>query len=143
MWESSYKRLLEKKGVSYELQSSFSRQETEHDEINEDAWEARENEWLPYVKIDALSIVFRYARYMMGMEGLTGFSKKNSLILPSLLKKYFNSLRNENDEPIYTYTDPFMRNFVRQSMKGGRCNAFNQYLTLEFQMKCLIFFQKK
>ena len=33
---------------------------------------------------------------------------------------------DEIDEPIYTYTDPFMRNFVRKSVKGGRCNAFNQ-----------------
>ena len=35
-------------------------------------------------------------------------------------------MRDENDEPIYAYTDPFLRNFVRKSIKGGRCNAFNQ-----------------
>ena len=52
---------------------------------------------------------------------------KNSLTLPSLANKYFKSLRDENDEPIYTYTDPFMRNFVRKAIKGGRCNAFNQH----------------
>ena len=40
----------------------------------------------------------------MGMEKLTGFGMKNSLTLPSLANKYFNSLRDENDEPIYTYT---------------------------------------
>ena len=62
----------------------------------------------------------------MGMEELTGFGMKNSLTLPSLVNKYFNSLRDENDEPIYTYTDPFMRNFVSKEIKGGRCNAFNQ-----------------
>ena len=60
------------------------------------------------------------------MEELTGFGMKNSLTLPSLANKYFNSLRDENDEPIYTYTDPFMRYFVRKAIKGGRCNAFNQ-----------------
>ena len=42
-------------------------------------------------------------------------------------KKYFNSLREENDEPIYTYNGEFMRHFVRQSIKGGRCSALNQY----------------
>ena len=26
----------------------------------------------------------------------------------------------------YTYIDPPMKNFVRQSIKAGRCNAFNQ-----------------
>ena len=35
-------------------------------------------------------------------------------------------MRDENDEPVYTYTDPFMRNFVRKAIKGGRCNAFIQ-----------------
>ena len=52
---------------------------------------------------------------------------KRSLPLPSLAKKYFSSLRDENDEPIYTYTYPFMTNFVRKAIKGGRCNAFNQH----------------
>ena len=56
---------------------------------------------------------------------------KNSLTLPSLANKYFNSLRDENDETIYTYTDPFMGNFVRKAIKGGRCNAFNQYYKSE------------
>ena len=63
----------------------------------------------------------------MGMEELPNFGMKNSLTLPSLANEYFNSLRDENDEPIYTYTDPFMRNYVRKSTKGGRCNAFNQH----------------
>ena len=60
------------------------------------------------------------------MEELTGFGMKNSLTFLSLAKKYFNSLRDENDEPIYTYNDDFMRYFVRHSMKGGRCSALNQ-----------------
>ena len=65
------------------------------------------------------------------MEELTGFAMKNSLTLPSLANKFFNNLRDENDEPIYTFTDPFMRNFVRKSIKGGRCNAFNQHYKSE------------
>ena len=60
------------------------------------------------------------------MQELTHFGIKNSLNSPSLANKYFNSLRDENDEPIYTYTDAFVRNFVRIAIKGGRCNAFNQ-----------------
>ena len=65
------------------------------------------------------------------MEELTEFGMKNSLTLPSLANKYFNSLRDENDEPNYTFTDPFMRNFVRKAIKGGRCNAFNQHYKSE------------
>ena len=76
-----------------------------------------EIEWIPFVKNDVLSTAFSYARYTMAMEKSTGFVMKNSLTLPSLANKYFNSLRDENEEPIYTYTDPFMRKFVRQSIK--------------------------
>ena len=36
-------------------------------------------------------------------------------------------MEDENDEAIYTYNDEFMRHFVRQSIKGGRCSALNQY----------------
>ena len=36
-------------------------------------------------------------------------------------------MRDENDEPIYSYNDKYMRWFVRQSIKGGRVCAFNQY----------------
>ena len=60
------------------------------------------NEWLPYVKNNVLSTAFCYARHTMGMEEVTGFRRKNSLILPSLANKYFNNLRDEIDEPICT-----------------------------------------
>ena len=83
------------------------------------------------VKNDVLSTAFCYARYTMGKEELTEFGMKNSLTLPSLANKHFNSLRDENDEPSYTYTDPFLRNFVREAIKGGRCNAFNQHYKSE------------
>ena len=53
----------------------------------------------------------------MGVEELTGFGMKNSITLARLGKKYFNILRDENEEPIYSYTDPFMRNLVRNSFK--------------------------
>ena len=118
---------LKNTGKSYKLQPCLLKQELEHDEIYEDNWEEKENEWLPYLKNDVLSTAFSYARYSKGMEELTGFGIKNSLTLPSLANKYFNSLRDESDEPIYTYNDEFMRHFVRQSIKGGRCTALNQY----------------
>ena len=113
-------------GKSYKLQECLLKQELEHDEIFEDNWEEKENEWLPYLKNDVLSTAFSYARYSKGMEELTGFGMKNCLTLPSLANKYFNSLRDESDEPIYTYNDEFMRHFVRPSIKGGRCSALNQ-----------------
>ena len=53
------------------------------------------------VKNDVLSTAFCYDRYPMGMEEVTGFGMKNSLTLPSLANKHLNSLRYEDDEPIY------------------------------------------
>ena len=114
-------------GKSYKVQPCLLKQGLEHDEIFEDNWEEKENQWLPYLKNDVLSTAFSYARHSRRMEELTGFGMENCLTLPSLANKYFNSLREENDEPIYTYNDEFMRHFVRQSIKRGRCSALNQY----------------
>ena len=69
---------MRKIGEKYKLQESLLTKELEHDEIHEETREAKENEWLPYVKNDVLSTAFCYARYTMGMEDLTGFGMKNS-----------------------------------------------------------------
>ena len=103
----------------------------------------RKNEWLPYLTNDVLSTAFSYARYRMAMEELTGFGMKNSLTLPSFANKSFTSLRDENDDPIYTYTDPFMRNFVRQRIKGGRCTALNQYYKTTISDEVFIIISKE
>ena len=136
-------QILRKIGESYKLQESLLKKELEHDEIYEDTWVEKENEWLPCVKNDVLSTAFCYARYTMGMEEITEFGMKNSLTLPSLANKYFNSLKDENDEPIDTYTDPFMRNFVRKAIKGGRCNAFNQHYKYEISDEVFNIFSKE
>ena len=61
------------------------------------------------------------------MEGLTGFATKNSITLPSLANKYFNGLRNENNETICTYNDEYMRYFLTKGIKGDRCGALKQF----------------
>ena len=78
-------------------------------------------------KKKVLSTAFSYARYSKGMEKLPGFGIKNSLTLSSLANKYFNNLRDDNDEPIYTYNDEYMRHFVRNFMKGRRCSISTQF----------------
>ena len=96
---------LTKIGKSYILQECLLKQELEHDEILEDNWEEKENDWIPYLKNGVIPTAFFYARYTKGIEELTGFGMKNFLTLPSLANNYFNSFRDENDEPIYTYND--------------------------------------
>ena len=81
------KNSLKKHRKNQKLQPCLLKQELEHDEIFEDNWEEKENEWLPYLRNDVLSIAFSYARYSKGKEELTGFGMKNSLTLPSLANK--------------------------------------------------------
>ena len=61
------------------------------------------------------------------MQEITGSSMKGCLWLPGLGLKNFKSLRIEQDEPIYTYNDKYMRWFVRQAAYGGCVCAFNHY----------------
>ena len=61
---------------------------------------------------------FFYARFCTLMEEITGFSMEDSLSAPKLGWKYFNSSRKEEDEPVYTYDDEYMRYLKRQSKKG-------------------------
>ena len=68
-----FKSGLKKIGLGYILQPLVLKQEMELDDIFGDTWEARDNEWLPYVKNDVLSFAFCYARYTMGIEELTTF----------------------------------------------------------------------
>ena len=89
-----------------------------------------------------LSTAFCYGRYSKRMKELTGFRMKNSLILPALANTYFIRLRDESDEPIYTYNDEFMRHFVRQSIKGGRCSALNEYYKSNFSDEVFKFISK-
>ena len=66
------------------------------------------------------------------MQEKTGFGKKDCVSVPGLAWKYFSSLRTEEDEPIYSYNDKYMTRFGRQSIKGGRVFAFNQYYKSKF-----------
>ena len=110
----------------FKLQKKLSKTERNHDKVYSDTWKDKKSEWLDYFKNDVLCTVFAYARYTKAMEENTGFSKKDCLSLPWLGWKYFNSLRTEENEPIYTYNDIYMRYFVRQSIKGGSVCSFNQ-----------------
>ena len=114
-------------GKTFKLQKELLKTETDHDEVDYNNYKDKKYEWLPYVKQDVLCTAFSYARYCKAMEELTGFSMKDFLSAPGLGRKYFNSMRDENDQPVYKYNDKYMRWFVRQSIKGGRVCSFNQY----------------
>ena len=92
-----------------------------------DTWKDKKHDWLDNVKNDVMCTGFCYARFTKDMEEFTGFSMKDCLSLPGLGWKFYNSLRTEEGERIYTHNDKYMRWFVRQSIKGGRVCSFNQF----------------
>ena len=118
---------LRKIGRTFTLQKELLKTEMDHDEVDYNNYKDKKDEWLPYVKQDVICTAFPYARYSRAMEEITGFSMKDSLSPPGLGWKLFNILRSEEGEPLNTYNDKYLRWFVRQSIKGGRVCAFNQY----------------
>ena len=116
---------VEKLGKTFKLQKELLKTKMNHDDVYGNNYKDKIDEWLSYVKNDVLCTAFSYARYIKAMQEITGFSMKDCLPLPGLGLKYFNSLRTEQDEPIYTYNDKYMRWIVRQAAYGGRVCAFN------------------
>ena len=96
---------LKKIGKTFKLPKELLKTEMNHDVIDGDNYKDEKDIWLPYVKNDVLCTAYSYARYIKAMEGITGFSMKDCLSLPGLGWKNFNSLRTDEDEPIYTYND--------------------------------------
>ena len=128
MWYDSFEIFIEKKlGKTFQLQKELLKIEMNHDEVYSETWKDKKHEWLEYVKNYVLCTSFSYARCSKATEEIAGLSIKDCLSLPNLGWKYFNSLRTEEKEPIYTYNDKYMRWFVRQSIKRRRVCAFNQY----------------
>ena len=118
---------IKKLGKTFKLQKEILKTELSHDEVDGNNYKDKINERLPYVENDVLCTAFSYARYIKAPEEKTCFSMKQCLSAPGLGWKYFSSMRDENDEPIYTCNDKNKRWFVRQSIKGGRVCTFNQY----------------
>ena len=110
---------LKKLGKTFKLQKELLKTEMNHDEVDRKNYKDKINEWLPYVENDVFCTAFSYARYTKAMEEITGYSMKDCLRQPGLGLKYFNSLRTEEDEPIYTYNDKYIRWFDRQAAYGG------------------------
>ena len=80
----------------------------------------KKDKWIGYVKKDVSCTAFCYAGYSRAMEEITGFGMKDCLSLLGLGWKCLNSLRREEDEPIYTYNEKYMRWFVRQSIEKDK-----------------------
>ena len=91
---------LKKLGKTFKLQKDFLKTQMNQDEIDENNWRDKKNQWVDYVQNDVLCNGFSYARYFKAMGDNTAFSMKDCLSLPGLGWKNFNNLRTKEDEPI-------------------------------------------
>ena len=73
-----------KKGTTVGLQKETMEKEIDHNKMYEDFWEDKQNDWLKFVKNDALCTSFSYARYSKFMEELAGSGIKSCLTLTGL-----------------------------------------------------------
>ena len=96
---------IKKLGKTFKLPKELLKTEMNQDDIDGDNYKDKKHIWLPYVKIDVLCTAYSYAQYCKAMQEIIGFSMKDCLSPPGLGWKYFNSLRTEEDEPIYIYND--------------------------------------
>ena len=51
-----------------------------HDEVFEDTWMNKKNDWLDYLKKEVLCKVFGYARYSKNIEQIMGNRLENSFL---------------------------------------------------------------
>ena len=61
----------------------------------------------------------------MEMQKMSGFGIKDCLTEASLGWKCFGSYNK--DREFYTFNDKYVRDFIRKSIKGGRCGAYIRY----------------
>ncbi|ESO94751.1 hypothetical protein LOTGIDRAFT_160993 [Lottia gigantea] len=112
----------------------------------EDNWESLRHKWEPYAKRDTLCLGACLIKYNKVMKEVVFQNISNNLTAPSLSFKgwyylyhynkemveeeWYESTRmvpkhteKENVEKVYSHTHPFIRYFIRQSIKGGRVSA--------------------
>ena len=123
--KSHIKGSLEKIGKEYGLQPELLKGEIEHSIINKNNFVELRHIWEPYLISDVLCLAFIYARHSMEMQKMSGFGIKDCLTEASLGWKCFG--RYNKDREFYTFNDKYVRNFIRKSIKGGRCGAFIRY----------------
>ena len=123
--KSHIKGSLEKIGREYGLQPELLKGEVEHSVINKNNFIELKHIWEPYLISDVICLAFIYARHSMQMQKMSGFGIKDRSTQASLGWKCFRTYNK--DREFYTFNKKYVRDFIRKSIKGGRCGAFIRY----------------
>ena len=81
---SSSKKL----GTTHSLQKKHKK-EMYLEEVFEDTWLSKKDEWIHYKKNDVLCTDFGYPRYIRRIQKITGFGMRSNLTSPSLGFNFF------------------------------------------------------
>ena len=84
IWHDSFEILVKKLGSAFDLQKELLKTQSNHDEIYEDTWNDKIDEWLDYVKNNVPCTASSYARCSKAMQEITGFGMKDDLSSPGL-----------------------------------------------------------
>ena len=114
-------RSLKDWGKSSELPMNLRKVDLDIASINESNWESRREEWEPYAKRDTICLGVCLIKYNQVMTTMIEQSVINNLTAPALtLKGWYHLYKGEK---VYSHVDPFIRHYVRRSVKGGRVSA--------------------
>ncbi|ESO89867.1 hypothetical protein LOTGIDRAFT_164555 [Lottia gigantea] len=114
-----------------------------------DNWESLRHEWEPYAKRDTLCLGSCLIKYNQVTKEVLNQNMSNNLTAPSLSFKgwyylyhydkgmveeeWYETTRmvakhteKENIEKVYSNTNPFIRHYIRRSIKGGRVSAYRK-----------------
>ena len=120
--KSHIKGSLEKIGREHNLQPELLKGEMDHSIFNKNNFVKLRHIWEPYLISDVLCLAFIYARHSMEMQKMSGFGIKDCLTEASLGWKCFGTYKK--DREFYTFNNKYVRDFIRKSIKGGRCGAY-------------------
>ena len=68
-----------KLGKTFKMQKEFLKTEMNHDEVDDNKYNDKKDEWLNYVNQDVLCTDFSFGRNCKSMDENTGFSKMDCL----------------------------------------------------------------
>ena len=114
---------LSKWGESFNIPENLRKINFEITKINKDNYKEKENEWLPYLKNDVLSLACCMMLYNEMMIDISNLNMQTSLSLPGLTFSSWMNKMNKKEEKIYSSADKYTRYFIRKSVKGGRVAA--------------------
>ena len=114
---------LDKWGKSFEIPQNLRKTGCDHNSIKKDTYLEKQSEWEPYLRKDISALACCVIKYNNVMKDLVDENMVDNLTAPSLTFKGWLKDLKEDNISLYSHVDPFIRNYIRRSVKGGRVSA--------------------